>query len=107
MNRSQQERLGIVTSSDGADLAERLVAICGDLATDEMRVLVLVAERFSTGRRQYGELQVAGGWDFVGIGLTNVVSLQMANHGSAPAAREELRQCLLLSNHFPAGRVLK
>ena len=48
-----------MTSTNGAPLAERLVEICADLGADEMRVLVLVAERLAKGRQRYGALDVA------------------------------------------------
>lgn len=44
---------------DGAGLAERLVDVAAELGIDELRVLVLVAERLRTGRQRYGTLQVA------------------------------------------------
>lgn len=46
------------TGTDDAGLAERLVEICADLGADELRVLLLVAERLAKGRQRYGVLQV-------------------------------------------------
>ena len=43
---------------DGAGLAERLVEVAAALGTDEIRVLVLVAERLRIGRRRYGMLRL-------------------------------------------------
>ena len=42
----------------GADMAAKLTAICAELGTDELRVLLLVAERLVKGRDRYGALQV-------------------------------------------------
>ncbi len=48
-----------MTGTDGAGLAQRLTEVCAELGTDELRVLVLVADRLRTGRRRYGTLDVA------------------------------------------------
>ena len=54
-----------MTRTNCAGMAERLVEIAAELGTDELRVLLLVAERLARGRRQYGALQVAhDGRDF-------------------------------------------
>lgn len=45
-------------ATDGAGLAGRLTDVAAELGTDELRVLVLVAERLRIGRRRYGNLQV-------------------------------------------------
>ncbi len=45
--------------ADGADFAHRLTTLCAELGTDELRVLVLVAERLAKGRQRYGELHIA------------------------------------------------
>lgn len=49
-----------MSATDGAGMAERLMKICADLGADELRVLVLVAERLAAGRRRYGALDIAG-----------------------------------------------
>lgn len=43
---------------DGHDLAQRLMATAADLGADELRVLLLVAERLAKGRQRYGELEL-------------------------------------------------
>jgi len=47
-----------MAATDGAGMAERLVEICAELGADELRVLVLVAERLAKGRARYGALAV-------------------------------------------------
>ncbi len=47
------------TGTHGADLAGRLVQIAAELGTDELRVLVAIAERLRAGRRRYGGLHLA------------------------------------------------
>lgn len=42
----------------GADTARQLLDVCAELGTDELRVLLLVAERLATGRR-YGRFDLA------------------------------------------------
>lgn len=44
---------------DGAGLAERLTEILPGLNTDELRLVVLVAERLAKGRRHYGPMNLA------------------------------------------------
>jgi hypothetical protein len=48
-----------MTGTDGAGMAERLVEIGAELGTDELRVLLLVAERLRTGQRRYGRFDLA------------------------------------------------
>ena len=48
-----------MTATDGAGMAERLAEICAEVGTDELRVLLLVAERLATGRRRYGRFDLA------------------------------------------------
>lgn len=51
--------------TDGAGMAERLTGLCAELGADELRVLLLVAERLVKGRRCYGALHVeSDGRDF-------------------------------------------
>ena len=55
------------------ELAERLTQSTAELGPDELRVLVLVAERLATGRRRYGPLDLAGDRrDFQGEALEEV-----------------------------------
>jgi hypothetical protein len=46
-------------ATDGAPMAQRLVEICGELGTEELRVLILVAERLRIGQRRYGRFDLA------------------------------------------------
>jgi len=43
--------------TDGADLARRLVGVGAELGTDELRVLLTIAERLKVGRQRYGALR--------------------------------------------------
>jgi hypothetical protein len=47
-----------MTGTDGASMAERLVEICAELGADELRVVILVAERLRVGQRRYGRFDV-------------------------------------------------
>jgi len=49
-----------MTGTDGAGLVGQLRETAADLGTDELRVLVLVAERLAKGRQRYGALDIAG-----------------------------------------------
>ncbi len=47
-----------MTGTGGGSMAERLVEICPELRADELRVLLLVAERLVEGRARYGALHL-------------------------------------------------
>lgn len=48
-------------SEAARDESRRMVAeACADLRNDELRVVLLVAERLGMGARQYGALDIAG-----------------------------------------------
>ena len=46
-------------TTDGTGLAERLMEVCAGLGTDELRMLLLVAERLAKGPAWYGTLLIA------------------------------------------------
>lgn len=48
-----------MTATDGADTAHQLLDVCAELGTEELRVLVLVAERLRVGQRRYGRFDLA------------------------------------------------
>jgi len=47
-----------MSGTDGAGMAERLVEICAEQSADELRVLLLVAERLRIGQRRYGRFNL-------------------------------------------------
>lgn len=53
-DRGPVDRLG----TDGAGMVERLVAIAAELGADELRVLVVIAERLRIGQRRYGRFDL-------------------------------------------------
>ena len=42
----------------GADTARQLLELCAELGADELRVLLLVAERLRIGQRRYGRFDL-------------------------------------------------
>jgi len=47
-----------MTATTGADTAHRLLHLCAELGADELRVLLLVAERLRAGQWRYGRFDL-------------------------------------------------